>query len=301
MTRSFVRRHLGRGACAAALAVVLAAPAQAQTPQPKPTGTAKPEAAQKPPTTPAPQPAQKPPQPARPASSPARPAGPPMFSFQAFGDVGLTGFAAKSSFDELFGSSSGATFGGGAQIAHRRGYFVRFDLSRFTATGERAFVHEGEVFKLGIPLKLTLTPIEFTAGYRFVARQRVPRPPAPRPATPRKSVASGEQPRPGSATPGPAPRRPLRRWVPYVGGGFGTMQYEETSSLATKGESESTSFSSYHVLGGVDVPIWKFIGLGVEAHYRWVPDALGADGVSKEFEDKDLGGYSFRLRLTLGR
>jgi hypothetical protein len=227
-----------------------------------------------------------------------------MFSIQGFGHAGLTAFTAKSSFDALFGSSSGATYGGGAQVAHRSGVFVRFDLSRFQATGERAFVHNGELFRLGIPLKLTLTPLEFTAGYRLVARQKAPRRPAPpRPApAPRKSVSFSEQARP-VAPAAQAPVRPqkLRQWVPYVGGGIGKVGYEESSSLAGTGESESTSYTSYHVLGGVDVPVWRFIGLGVEGHYRWVRDALGENGVSKEYGETDLGGYSFRLRLTIGR
>jgi len=301
-----LRRCAQRSTCAAALVAVLTAPVAAQTPpattKPVP---AKQDAAQKPQPAKT-DPAQKPSQPARPpASQPAKPAGPPMFSFQASGNVGITGFTAANSFDALFGSSSGTTYGGGLQVAHRAGYFVRFDLSKFEATGERAFVNDGEVFKLGIPLKLSLTPLEFSVGYRFVARPRTPKPPAPpkpaaKPTTPRKDVSFGEQARPAAPAAQPAPQK-LRRWVPYVGGGIGTMQYEESSSLANSGESESTSFSSYHVLGGVDVPVWKFVGLGVEAHYRWVPDALGEDGVSKEFGENDLGGYSFRVRLTLGK
>lgn len=278
MTPPTLLRRVRRGSCLMLAAVAIATPALAQTAPPA-----------------------KPSQPARPAPRPAAAQGPPMFSFQAFGDVGMTGFAAKSSFDALFGSSSGSVLGGGVQVAHRTGFFLRFDLSRFSAEGERAFVYQGEVFKLGIPLNLTLTPAEFTVGYRFVARRKVPRPPAPpRPATPRKFVAYDGQARPAAAQPAQA-QRPLRRWVPYVGGGIGKMEYEERSPLATGGELESSSFSSYHVLGGVDVPIWKFVGLGAEAHYRWVPDALGEDGVSKEFDEKDLGGYTFRLRLTLGR
>ena len=41
--------------------------------------------------------------------------------------------------------------------------------SRFKKTGQRAFVNNGQTFPLGIPLTATITPIEFSAGYRFGA------------------------------------------------------------------------------------------------------------------------------------
>ena len=60
------------------------------------------------------------------------------------------------------------------------------------------------------------------------------------------------------------------------------------------------SFTSYHFLGGVEVPLWKFLGVGAEYHHRWVPDALGTGGVSAEFNETDLGGGTFRFRVIFG-
>jgi hypothetical protein len=79
------------------------------------------------------------------------------------------------------------------------------------------------------------------------------------------------------------------------------VQYKEESPFAEAGDNVSESFTSYHVLGGVDIPLSGWLGTGVEVNYRWVPDALGEGGVSKEFGDTDLGGFTFRARITVGR
>jgi opacity protein-like surface antigen len=190
----------------------------------------------------------------------------------AFVDLGQTSFTAKDSFEAILDSSSGPFFGGGGQVNLPLNLFARVDVTRFKKDGERAFVSNGQVFKLGIPTTITMTPIEVTGGYR-------------------RELAFG--------------RRNSRtgqgfKLIPFAGGGAGVVQYKETAGFAQPGDDVDESFTSYHFLGGVEVPLWKFLGVGVEYHHRWVPDALGTGGVSEQFNETDLGGGTFRFRVMFG-
>ena len=70
------------------------------------------------------------------------------------------------------------SFGGGTLLAEAMellsvrpgGFYVEFDVSRFKKTGQRAFINNGQTFPLGIQLTATVTPIEFSFGYRFGAK-----------------------------------------------------------------------------------------------------------------------------------
>ena len=247
----------------------------------------------------------------RPATRPATPGPPkpagPAFSVRAFGEAGYTWFSANESFEAVLGSAGGAVFGGGVTVSHRSGYFGRVGIERFSADGERVYVFGGEVFPMGIPLSVSITPIDITGGYRFVARPKpvrtTPPPPAKpafQPARPLPTDAATTAPaRP--ATTRPVPARPLRRWVPYVGGGIGFLSYEETSDFPDGSEDVSDTFTSYHVLGGVDFPVAKWIGVGAEAIWRFVPDGLEDSPVGEQFGEKDLGGLAFRVLVIVGR
>jgi hypothetical protein len=241
-----------------------------------------------------------------PPAQPAAPAG-PAIGLYGFGHAGYTSFAAADSFEAVLGSSSGPVWGGGAMVTFGHGrFFAQASLERFSDEGERVFVSDGEVFPLGIPLSVEVTPIEFTAGYRFVPRPRRARtaPPPPRapeifkPANPQAGTTSAR-----SAPPPPPRVQPAstRSWVPYLGGGFGLLGYKESSSIGGDTEEIDESFTSYHVVGGVDVRLSRWFGVGVEAAYRWEPDALGEAGVSAEFGDDDLGGPTIRVRVIVGR
>jgi opacity protein-like surface antigen len=209
----------------------------------------------------------------RPAPGP-RSGGTPQrksIGFSGFVDLGSMSFAAKDSFDAILDTSSGPFFGGGGQVNLPLNLFARVDVTRFKKDGERAFVTpSGEVFKLGIPATIEMTPIEFTGGYR------------------REFVfgASGKS-------------RGFRI-IPFAGAGAGVVQYKETSDFAQPGDDVDDSFTSYHFVGGVEVPLWKFLGVGAEYHHRWVPDALGTGGVSEQFNETDLGGGTFRFRVIFG-
>lgn len=214
----------------------------------------------------------------------ARATGPrgPALRVQAFGEVAWDVFAASKSFEAVLGSSSGVSYGGGARITHRSGLFGQVDISRFKKDGSRVIVSDGQVFPLNIPTTITSTPIDVTLGVEArVSRRR----------RPGRGPAFG-----GRGAGGAAPRSVSY----YVGGGLGSLGYRETARFATTGDDTSDRFRSYHVMGGVHVPVWNPIGLGFDLQKRWVKDAIGTAGVSEAFDETDLGALTFRVRITVG-
>jgi len=208
---------------------------------------------------------------ARPAPPPPRPAPravpqppPPAFAFRAFGDAGLDRFAATRSFTAIFGRDSGPVYGGGGEVVLRGTWFVRVGAWRFTDRGERALRLENQTFRLGIPLTVTIIPIEASAGYRV-----------------------------------PIGRR--RTLIPYVGAGVSSHSYKETSSFAVGEENVSDRFTGYQILGGLEYRLHRFVGLAGEIQYTAVPDAIGAGGLSDAFNEHDLGGLIVRARVLFGR
>ena len=200
--------------------------------------------------------------PSRPAGPPAPP--PPAFAVRVFADGGVDKFAASRSFNAILGKDSGPVYGGGGEVVLHGRWFARVSLWRFEAEGERAVRLENQTFRLGIPLTVTILPIEVTGGYRI-----------------------------------PLGRR--RSFVPYIGGGIGSHSYKETSSFATGDENVSERFTGYQILGGVEFRIHRLAGVAGEVEYVTVPDAIGAGGLSAEFDEQDLGGVIVRVRVLFGR
>ncbi len=186
------------------------------------------------------------------------------------GHIGLTSFAASQSLDAVLRTSSGPTYGGGAGVLIGRHLFLDVQVSRFDHSGSRVFIGPGNLrFDLGIPLDVTVMPIDVSAGWRFPLGGRWSR-----------YVRSSP------------------RAVPFAGGGVGVVKYDETSRFAKPGEDVGSTFTSYHALGGVEIPIWRGFGVIGEGVYRWVRNALGASGVSAAFRETDLGGLSVRVRAA---
>jgi hypothetical protein len=210
-----------------------------------------------------------------------------MVRVRAAGTVGLISFAAADTFKALYGSSTGLTLGGAVQFVHRQGWFAQVDISHYRATGERVFVSGTDRFRLGIASRVTVTPVEVTAGYRLARRPQAPRPP---PAVPPGRRAA-------------RPRRPSRfaSLVPYGGAGIGAVRLTERADFAEAGDDVDEFHRSYHIVGGVELPVRNWLAAGVDAGYRWVPGALGSGGVSKEFGETDLGGFVVRVRAIVGR
>lgn len=187
---------------------------------------------------------------------------PPPIGLRAYAIVDLDALAAKESFEAVFGTSQLTAFGGGVDVVDIwKHLFARAAFTRAQKKGTRVFVSGGQAFPNGIPLTVTMTPIEAGGGWRFASKT-------------------------GS------------RFTPYAGAAFLSMGYTETSDFAEAGENTSERFTGQDVFGGVDIGIAKWLAASGEVQYRRVPNAIGAGGVSKQFGETDLGGFT--ARVTIG-
>jgi opacity protein-like surface antigen len=186
----------------------------------------------------------------------------PVISPRGFVLFGQQRFAAEQTFEAVFEKTALPFAGGGADIVLYRNFFAEIGFSRFEETGERVFRSGGETFKLGIPLTATITPFEISGGYRLTYWRRV---------------------------------------IPYGGMGLASYHYEETSDFSQSGENVDESKRGLVVLGGAEVRVMRWIGVGLDVHYTSIDDILGSGGISQEFGESDLGGTAFRIRILVGR
>lgn len=213
----------------------------------------------------APPPADTPAEAAAPVDTSPRPRGAGLL---VTAGAGIFMPTARDSFDAVGITGNPFAFGGTVEgVRIYKSLFVRASLDYTSETGERVFfTGDGERVPLGIPLDVTMMPIEFAAGWRF----------------------EGRTPRP-------------RAIVPYAGGGMGWLSYKETDEFAEADDEVDERFVSYHVLAGVDVYVHRVIGARVEYRFRSVPDALGDGGVSAVTGDTSLGGSVVYVGIVLGR
>jgi hypothetical protein len=195
-------------------------------------------------------------------------------TFRGFGDAGVTVFSATQSFKAILGRPAGPLFGGGVELGLSKHLFVSVAASRFRRAGHRVFAFQGQVFDLNEPATITITPLEITAGYRHTRLAQ-----------------------PGTRAAAPA------KLIPYFGGGVGFHKYTETSAHSTDADDVHATFTGYHVIGGVEIPVQKWMALAAEAQFASVPNALGKDpsGVSSVYKEHDLGGFTFRMKVVVGR
>jgi hypothetical protein len=172
---------------------------------------------------------------------------------------------ARDTFDAVVGTSTFAARGGGGEALRLwRGLFARVAYSQIAEEGERVVIFEDEPVRLGIPLEVRMSPLEIGGGWRAdLGRAR----------------AIGV----------------------YGGGGLLRVRYRETSQFAGSGENVDETFNGHVVFGGVDVTLFRWIMLGAEAGYRFVPDAIGEGGVSAAFDEHDLGGATLRFVIGVKR
>ena len=193
-------------------------------------------------------------------------------SMRGFADAGLTIFTATQSFKAILGSPAGPVFGGGVEVGLTRNVFVSVGASRFRQTGNRVFVFQNQVFKLNESDTITVTPLQLSAGYRFLGRRsaRLTRPP---------------------------------RFTPYAGGGVGWYRFSETSAHSTADEDEKTTNAGYHVLAGVEIPIRSWMAAAVDGRWSFVPNAFGdsASSVASVYDEHNLGGFTLSGRIIVGR
>jgi len=186
----------------------------------------------------------------------------PAVSFRPFFRATTEWLAAKQTFDAVFGQSRQPFWGGGVQVALRRGIYFEIGASRFKKSGQRAFVFNGQTFPVAIPLTATITPFEVTGGYRFRLWPMV---------------------------------------IPYAGIGMSRYAYAETSEFAEAADNVNTAHVGYLVVGGAEFRVHRWVGVGVDVQYTRVTGILGGGGISRESGENNLGGTALRLEVMVGR
>jgi len=144
-----------------------------------------------------------------------------------------------------------------------QGLFVEVAAERASVDGERVFIGpDNEVFRLGIPLKITMTPVDVVAGWRSA---------------------------------------PVARTAAYGAAGISFLKYEESSDFADPDENVDEQFRGFVVFGGIEYSAMRFVHIRGEVRYRRFGDALGAGGVSAAFDENDLGSFGAALKIAVGR
>ena len=190
------------------------------------------------------------------------PAGEEGIGVFAFGNLGVTMWNASNTFEAVLGSSTTPMFGGGGQVRFNGRIIIEGAVERFSKNGERVFVTNGQVFKLGIRDTVRVTPVLVTALYR----------------------------------------QPAHRVAFYGGGGFGQYFFKEESDFADPSENISDRFTGYHVVFGAEFgALASVLKAAVEVQVATVPDALGTTGASLAFGEHNLGGIQVRVKILGGR
>jgi Outer membrane protein beta-barrel domain len=170
--------------------------------------------------------------------------------------------ASKTAKAIFDGSTGAGTFGGFFHLGFTQSFFAEVHGRYWHKDGERVFVADSssEVFRLGHPLKVRLMPVYGAIGYRFM---------------------------------------PNSRFAPYVTLGLGATSYREESNVAGLIETASSTKFSGHGALGVDYLAGP-LRFGVEVGYSTVPNTIGENGVSKIYNEKDVGGLTVLARLAFG-
>jgi len=170
---------------------------------------------------------------------------------------------AKKSAKAIFDDKpGGGTIGGFVRVGFGKSFFFEAHGRHFQKTGERVFLADpsGEVFRLGHPLTIRMIPVYGAVGYRFL---------------------------------------PNSHFAPFVTIGAGATSYKETSDVAGLVETQSSTKFSGHGALGVDYLAGP-LRIGVEVGYSTVPNTIGDSGVSKVYNEKDVGGLTVLARLAFG-
>jgi hypothetical protein len=207
-------------------------------------------------------PARPPAQAPAPSRTARRAAGSPAPGFRVFGRVAWDRLSATDSFEAVTGKDSAVSFGGGVQVTNLwRGLFVEASIDQATLDGERVFAVGDQVFPLGIPVEITLQPIDVVGGWR---------------------VTTG-------------------RFTTFAGGGATFYGYEETSDFADDEENVDERKTGFVVLGGVEFTVMRWLHVRGDVRFRQVRDVLGVGGVSEVFGEDRLGGVGAAVSLVIGR
>jgi opacity protein-like surface antigen len=168
--------------------------------------------------------------------------------------------AAKTTFNASFDDSTMRFFGGGVLIT-QKGAYLAVEISHAKKDGQRAFLYNGQTYKLNIPLTAAITPFEVSAGYRFRRHASI---------------------------------------VPYAGAGIGSYGYSETSSFADAGDNVDERHVGFLAVGGAEFRIHRLVGIAADVQYTHVPGILGNAGLSQDAGENDLGGVAVRAKVIIG-
>jgi hypothetical protein len=89
-----------------------------------------------------------------------------------------------------------------------------------------------------------------------------------------------------------------RRALPYVGVGAGWLTLREASDSLPD---VTVGHLGYHILGGVEIPLVRWVSVAGEVQWTAAPKALGDTGISAVYKEDDFGGIAFRVKLIVGR
>ena len=170
-------------------------------------------------------------------------------------------FAATETFDAVFGSTHvRSIMVGGTVNGIWRRVFADVSISQVTLDGQRVFVDRGEIFPLGISTTVKVRPFDVVGGWRF----------------------------------------DVGRVFPYVGAGITVMSYSESDEFADSADEVSETRTGPALLAGADVAIARHLRVGGDVRYRSVSGILGEGGASEAFDEDQLGGFAFGLRVGVG-
>jgi len=185
------------------------------------------------------------------------------FAIRLYGLFAGQSMAAPNTFQAVFGTTRGFFWGGGVEVVHSSGLFVDVEISTFKKDGQRAFVSNGQTYPLGIPLTLTITPINVTGGYRFQIKNS--------------------------------------RLTPYAGIGFTSYGYHETSAFADTGDDIDTRKAGFLLLAGAEVRLTNWVRVSADVQSTHVSGILGQGGLSQQLNEDNAGGVAARFRVIVGR
>jgi opacity protein-like surface antigen len=182
---------------------------------------------------------------------------------RGYASFGVAQLAATDTFEALAETSQQPVFGGGVQVTNIwGGLFADLGVAQIqTIDGERVFVADGDVFRLGIPLEIKMRAVDIAAGWRLT----------------------------------------FGRVSPYAGAGVTFFAFEQTSEDDDPDEQVDESQNGPVFLGGVDVALLEWLHAGGELRYRRVRGILGEGDVSAEFDEDNAGGLTLAVRISIGR
>ena len=187
----------------------------------------------------------------------------PKLGVRAIADVSAVWMAASESFNAVADTNLRVQYGGGLQVVNIwKGLYAEATAGWSRLDGSRVFVYEGTVYDLGIPTTITFTPVNVGGGWRFRHGSKV---------------------------------------HSYLGGGVEFLTYREESAFADGEDNVDEVYTGFYGTGGVEFRLAKWLHLRCEARYTSIPDALGAGGVSVDFNETDLGGAAVAVKLAIGR